>query len=298
MLIHIVAPGETIYLLARTYSIPVQRIISDNGLMYPYFLAVEQALIITQPAQIHTVKEGETPYSIAKERGISVQELYQNNPELSFGAPLFANQILVIRFRAQKTRPLSTNGYAYPHVNRHLLRRTLPFLSYLSIFSYGMREDASLIPVEDSELLAYARSYHVLPVLVLTSLDENGTFSSSLLQKLLQNTSFQNTILDQLIQIMLEKGYRGLDSDFEYIPREDATAYISFLENARDRLHKNGLFLHCALAPKTEANQLGLLYEGHNYREIGAVSDRVSLMTDEWSYTYVCTCYLQSIQAL
>lgn len=292
MIIHIVAPGETIYQLARTYSISVQRIISDNGLMHPYTLVVGQALIITQPAEIHSVKSGESPYSIAIQYGISVQELYQNNPELSFGAPLYPNQVLVIRFEGQKIRALSTSGYAYPFVNRQLLRRTLPFLTYLSIFSYGMKEDGSLIPVDDSELLAYARTYQALPVLVLTSLDESGVFSTELVHKLLQDSAFQNTVLEQLIRIMLEKGYRGLDSDFEYIQKEDASAYVAFLKNARDRLHENGFFLHVALAPKTEANQPGLLYEGHNYHEIGAVADRVLLMTYEWGYTYLHISYL------
>lgn len=98
MIIHVVARGETIYLLARTYSVSIQRIISDNGLFFPYHLVVGQALIITQPAEIHTVIEGESPYSIAIDQNISVQELYQNNPELASGDPLYPSQLLTIRF--------------------------------------------------------------------------------------------------------------------------------------------------------------------------------------------------------
>lgn len=286
MIIHIVAAGDTIYLLARTYSTSVQRIISDNGIMYPYTLVIGQALIITQPAKIYTVKAGESPYSIAVDNGISVQELYQNNPELSFGQPLYPNQQLVIRFWGQKVRTISTNGYAYPFVNRQILRRTLPFLTYLSIFSYGIHSNGNLIPPDDSELLDYARTYQALPVFVLTSLDENEVFSSALVHKLLQDITFQNKLLDQIIQTMLEKGYRGLDSDFEYIPKEDASAYVAFLKNAKLRLKEHGFFLHSALAPKTSDDQPGLLYEGHLYDEIGAICDRVLLMTYEWGYTY------------
>jgi spore germination protein len=259
--------------------------------MHPYTLVVGQALIMTQPETIHTVKAGESPFSIAVKYGISVQELYQNNPELSYGAPLYPNQVLVIQFQGQKLRTLSINGYAYPFVNRQVLRRTLPFLTFLSIFSYGMTADGNLISVDDAELLSFARTYQALPVLVLTSLDETGRFSSVLVKRLLEDMTYQNQILDQIIQVMLAKGYRGLDSDFEYIPKENASDYISFLENARSRLEQYGMFLHTALAPKTSADQPGLLYEGHNYREIGAVCDRVLLMTYEWGYTYVCLRY-------
>lgn len=41
-----------------------------------------------------------------------------------------------------------------------------------------------------------------------------------------------------------------------------------------------------ALAPKTSADQPGLLYEGHDYAALSANADAVLLMTYEWGYTY------------
>lgn len=286
MLIHIVKAGDTLYRIALLYHVPVSRIISDNGLFYPYTLVIGQALIIVQPDVMHTVRSGESPYSIATRYGITVQELYQNNPELADRTPIYTGQILTISFQGKKERTLSINGYAYPHVNRYVLRRTLPYLSYLSIFSYGMRQDGTLLQPDDEELIQLARIFQAQPVLVLTSIDESGTFSSANTIRLLSDLSFQNKVLSNLIQIMLQKGYRGLDSDFEYIPVEEAEAYVAFLENAHRQLSEVGLFLHCALAPKTSSEQSGLLYAGHRYHEIGAASDRVLLMTYEWGYTY------------
>jgi spore germination protein len=51
-------------------------------------------------------------------------------------------------------------------------------------------------------------------------------------------------------------------------------------------MRQNGFFLHTDLAPKTSANQQGLLYEAHDYPAIGGISDMVLLMTYEWGYTY------------
>jgi len=286
MIIHIVTQGETLYQIAHTYSSSVQRIISDNGLIYPYLLAIGQALIISRPAEIHLVKTGETPDSIALAYGISLLELYQNNPELTSEAELYPHQSLVIRFQNPQKRTLFTNGYVYPHVNRHLLQRTLPFLSYLSILSYGMKDDGSLIPLDDFELLTYAQIYQALPVFVLTFPNKTGTL---LTQKFLENINFQNTILDQIIQMMIEKGYRGFASNFTDIPKNTFDAYKSFLENLRIRLQNHGLFLHATLPLKREGNPSGLHSDQQNYHELSTLCDHTSLMTYEWDYTYVHT---------
>lgn len=47
-----------------------------------------------------------------------------------------------------------------------------------------------------------------------------------------------------------------------------------------------GYTLSVALAPKTSADQPGLLYAGKDYRALGAAADSVLLMTYEWGYTY------------
>ena len=93
-------------------------------------------------------------------------------------------------------------------------------------------------------------------------------------------------MLDQLLQVMLEKGYLGLDVDFEYVEERDKEAFFHFLGRARERLHQDGFFLHVDLAPKTYAQQPGLLYAAHDYSVIGAIADSVLLMTYEWGYAY------------
>ena len=85
---------------------------------------------------------------------------------------------------------------------------------------------------------------------------------------------------------MLEKGYRGMDIDFEYVLPQDADAYARFVQTAADRLRDAGYFTVVSLAPKTSADQPGLLYEAHDYAALGAAADYAFLMTYEWGYTY------------
>ena len=79
-MIHVVSEGDTLYKIAKQHQISLQRIISDNGLHYPYTLAVGEALLILKPRQIHVVMAGDTIYSIARRFGITEEELLQRNP--------------------------------------------------------------------------------------------------------------------------------------------------------------------------------------------------------------------------
>lgn len=286
MLIHVVRSGDTLYNIARRYGTSVSRIITDNGLGQNQLLVVGQALIITLPAVTHTVVSGDSLFSIAAAHGLTVWELMQRNPELITNQTIRPGQRLTISFRGQGNVEITIFGYAYPHIQRDILLRALPYLTYLAVFSYGYTESGALIPVNDSELIRLAYQYGAAPVLVLSSIGEDGGFSSAKASMLFSDSDLQNTVLDNVISVMLEKGYVGMDADFEYVKKEDAQGYFAFLEKAAARLHANGFFLNVDLAPKTSANQPGLLYEAHDYSRIGAIADSVLLMTYEWGYTY------------
>lgn len=50
------------------------------------------------------------------------------------------------------------NGYSYPTVKRDVLDWWLRRLTWLSSFSYGMRQSGELINLEDEELIAAAKA--------------------------------------------------------------------------------------------------------------------------------------------
>lgn len=284
MIIHIVEPGDTVVGLARRYGVSAARIISDNAISGD--LVVGQALLILFPETVHTVAPGDTLSSIARRYGISVYELMQDNPYLAENQNIQPGDTLVISFSEPKRRTARFNAYAYPFIDRSVLLHALPFLTYLTIFGYGFTPEGELIDIEDEPLIDLAYQYGVAPVMLLSSITESGGFSSARASQLFNDPELQNTVLDNVIAVMLEKDYVGLDLDFEYIPADDRAAFTAFVENAVSRLSPYGFFVNTDLAPKTSDTQPGLLYEAHDYAALGAASDRVFLMTYEWGYTY------------
>ncbi len=284
--IYEVKEGDTVSSIARAFGINTQRLVADNGLERPDRLALGQALIILQPEIIYTTRPGDTLISVAESFGITVEQLLRNNPFLTSEPILLVGRELTISFEDKPQQTMRINGYAYPFIPIPLLRRELPFLSTLTIFGYGFTDDGELIAPDDEPLLAQAREFNVAPVLLLSSLTEEGNFSSERASMLFREPLLQSTVLNELVAVMERKGYRGLDIDFEYVRAEDEDAFLVFISNAVELMHENGYFVNVDLAPKTSASQQGLLYEAHDYPAIGALADTVLLMTYEWGYTF------------
>ena len=288
MIIYTVKEGDSVYSIAKKNSTTPSRIITDNNLENPQKLSIGQTLVLLYPTLTYTVRGGDTLNSIANAYGVSLNQLWRNNPQLAGGNYIYPGQILNIAYETPPLGTVKTNGYAYPYIDRSVLRTTLPYLTYLSIFTYGIRPDGTLIPPTggDSELIALAREYGTTPLMMLTSLTEEGTFSNELVAQILQNEALADQVIENTMSVLREKGYGGLDVDFEYIPAEYREAYPAFLNKLHERLTPEGYVLFASLAPKNSAEQRGLLYEGHDYGAVGEAVDYTLLMTYEWGYTY------------
>ena len=183
-----------------------------------------------------------------------------------------------------KLGTFAVNGYAYPNIDLRVLRKTLPYLMYLSVFSYGFDRMGRILPQNADLLTRMARQYGVRPLLVLTTLGEDGQFSGERAHQLFQDQAARGALIENLAQTIASQGFAGVDIDFEYIPPEDAAAYAAFVRDVRARLEPPGYTVLVALAPKTSAEQRGLLYEAHDYRALGEAANNVLLMTYEWGY--------------
>ena len=282
MTIHVVRPGETIAAIAQNYGVDPIRLAADNTVPTSGALAVGQTLVLRFPRTVHVVRPGDTLTAIAQDYGVTVRQLWRNNWNLGGESALLPGQTLVISYFGEPLGTAECNGYAYPFIGRELLHAQLPYLTDLTPFTYGITETGSLLPLADDTLLSAARTRGVRPVLHLSTLTESDQFDTARAARLLTDFPMQEHLIDQVLQTVSLRGYAGVDVDFEYLPGALAQEYAAFLSRLRRRLTSQGRFLWAALAPKTNAAQPGLLYEGHNYAAVAAASDAVLLMTYEW----------------
>jgi len=286
MNIHIVQPGETLYAIAGRYGVDPELLRQANGVPVDGALAVGQTLVVQQVRTFHIVQPGETLSSVARQYGISLRTLYRNNFWLEGSPAVLPGDTLVIAYAGENLGGTFTNGYAYPFIRRELLSSTLPYMSQLTPFTYGIDAEGGLLPLDDAMLLSEARRLGTAPLMHLSTLTEDDRFSSERAVMVLTDGALRARLVEQIAETIAAKGYRGLDVDFEYIPAGQREDYARFIRELRGRLAPGGLPVVVALAPKTNARQRGLLYEAHDYALLGAAADFVLLMTYEWGYTY------------
>ena len=230
--IHVVQPGDTMYQLAQQYGVPMERLLQDNQLPNPSHLVVGQTIVVQYPELTHTVLPGDSLYSIAQMHNTTVAQLLRSNPALQGRDLIYPGQHIVVKYASRPRGPLTVNAYAYPYIDRDLLRATLPYLSQLTPFSYRFDED-DLIPLRDEALVNAALQSRVAPILHLSNLDERERFSAELAHELLEDEEDQEELIQEILRTIDRKGYRGVDVDFEYVRGEDADSYARFLARLR-----------------------------------------------------------------
>lgn len=239
--------------------------------------------------EIYVVRPGDSVDSIAAQTGAGAEQIIRDN-QLVYPYELAVGQALLInRYVRNASGVISVSGYAYPFISPWVLEQTLPYLTELPIFSYGFTMEGELLPPgygEDEWMIAEALRFGTLPVLTLTPFGPDGNFNNQLIHSVVNNDVYTDRLIQELLELMNLKGYQGVDIDFEYILVQDRDAFTAFVWKVADAMRAAGYHTSVALAPKSSADQKGLLYEGKDYRALGEAADHVLLMTYEWGYTY------------
>jgi len=282
MLIYTVRAGDSVYQIARSHNVTPAAIVKANGLQAPDHLVAGQALIIPSAFRDHIAAAGDTMFRIAQRFGVTLRALIEANPQITNPNAIRVGQRIYLP--RMSLGELVVNGYCYPTIDDGVLARTLPHMSMLCVFSCQVDAEGNLKPMQnDQRVVNKAKSMNVRPMLVITNLDDSG-FNPDIARAVLLSPEKQAKVLGQAMAIIKEKGYGGLDVDFENVPRDARQGLNDFLARARTLLHAQNLLLSSAVPPLTRDNQPGLLFEGFDFAAQGEYNDYVTLMTYEWGY--------------
>lgn len=243
--------------------------------------------------EIYIVRPNDTVDTIADSHGISAQAIIYDN-QIPYPYPLAVGQALLLSndnppaSESNERYSVFAGGYAYPFISQWVLEQTLPYLSDLFIFSYGFTPEGELIApaLDDTFMITTAKSFGVAPILTLTPFGPTGQFSNYLISQVVNNETAKQQLIQNLIFQIRERGFEGVDVDFEYILPEDKIPFVNFVRDIRTAVNELGYPVSVALAPKISDDQPGLLYEGKDYGLLGEAADSVLLMTYEWGYSH------------
>lgn len=279
-IIHTVAPGETLWSIAQTYKTTVPAIAQRNNISNANQIYIGRKLYISAPR--YRIKLGDTLQGIARRYGVSLQSLLKANA-ITNPNMITPGTVLIIPITKKPETYVNAFIYEFEKPVAPIVREVGRNLTYLSPFAYRIKEDGSLEQIKDDSAISAAISEKVVPMMAITNFTSTE-LGGNLAHKVLESRSIQLTLLSNMLNIMIAKGYKGVNIDFENVLPGDRQLYNGFLQLAVARLHARGLFVSTSLAPKTSATQTGTLYEAHDYEAHGRIVDFVVLMTYEWGY--------------
>jgi len=282
MVIHVVQQGETIESIANIYGITEADLIRDNGLENTYSLVVGQSIVIAIPEIVYTVKEGDSLTGIAEAFNVSIMQLLMNNPFLSDREYIYPGETIVISYN--KISNITLHGNTTPYIDESVLRKTLPYLTYLSILNYTATNEGEIISYsDDSQIIEIIKSYGVVPLLLLTTLTFTGKANIEIEFDLLLNPDFQNSYIQNLLNILRIKGYKGVNISFQYINVSNIQYYNSFFTLITERLNKEGYLVFVTVDPNLSNIGADISFERVDYSILDQLSQSIIFMNYQWA---------------
>ena len=237
---------------------------------------------------IYIVRAGDSVWSIARAHGVTPDAIVDaNGLRQPYVNQLVIGQALIIPAgpAPAKFGEIVVNGYARPNAREDGLAEALPRSSMCSVFSCYATSNGDLIPMRNDErVVELVKAAGVRPFMVITNLDPGGGFNTQTARALLNNPAARTRLLENCVRLMREKGYTGLDVDFENVPRDARDGLNAFLAQARVYMHDEGWLLSSAIESMVMDNQPGLIFEGFDYAAQGKYNDFVTLMTYDWGH--------------
>lgn len=294
MIIHVVQPGETIKSISDYYKIPVDRLILENGITNPGNLAIGQTIVIVQPETLYIVQAGDTLDSIAAQHGVTSMEILRNNPYLSDREFLYAGESIVISYQTNKTRTIATSGYTFAYIDKPVLIKTLPFLTYLTIFNYRATSEGEIITIaDDADVIQLAKNYGVAPMMFISTISEEGTITREVTRNILNNSSVQDRLFDNILQMIKTKGYYGVNMYIEDITPDNIDSIVETIKKASAIFRSEGYRVLVTTTPIMNIQGPIVSFEKLDYSRLSGYVDGILFASYDWArlYSYPSSIY-------
>lgn len=282
--IYVVQPNDTIYSIATKFGVSVTKLIKDNEIEESLQLVPGQTIVIVYPKQTYIVQDGDTLESIAKAYSVSVLQLLRNNPSLS-NRNIYRGEEITISYNT--TGKMTTNGFVYPYIDKNILRKTLPSLTYVTIYNYKVIKNGEIISYfDDSETIKISKEYGTIPLLMVTSLSLQGESDIDTANSILSNNEYQQNVVKNIIEIIKTKGYLGINMIFDYMNTNTQYLHKNYITNILNGIEREGYLLFVTINPITQYMSSKFTFENVDYSILSPFVNGITFLQFIWGVNY------------
>lgn len=269
----------TPYTIGKKYGISVDQIRAVNGVktanIVPGF-----ALLL--PLYEYTVQPGDTLSSIAKRSFISLAQLRTANPSARPNSLQPGMKLTIPDISNYLAGTLSYYVVRSPELDRKIINDFAPYASSISLFRYRVGPNGDIVnQLNDLEAIETTWENRVTPLATITNLTPEG-FSTEVTSVILNNPTARTNLVNNIFQLVDQRGYGGVNIDFERVAEADRDLYTGFLRQLRDRLVPAGYAITVAVPAKTSEDIPWL--KGYYFGGIGSVVNYMFIMAYDWHH--------------
>lgn len=277
MYIAVVGQGETLAEVAARTGVTAEQLVAANRLP-SQAVTTGQALLV--PSTRYVAQRGDSLWRIAELSGVPVEVLRRANPGAD--RALYPGRPLRIPVPAkQRAEVIGYLPLTDPGVTAEDIAPWAKDLTWVAIFSHLITQEGDLPPINDTAAIRATYAAGAKPLMSIANMEAGGAFSPEIARAIITDKGVREKVIDGILRIVNDKGYAGVDSDIENIPRELRAGYVDFLRELKARL--DGKHLNVAVPPKYDEYTFGYA-RGHDYAGIGRVADRVYIMNYEFHW--------------
>ncbi|HWI65480.1 MAG TPA: glycosyl hydrolase family 18 protein [Symbiobacteriaceae bacterium] len=272
-----VRPNESLADVALRTGVTAEQLVSLNGLPSQ---AVTRGQALLVPSNRFVAQQGTSLWRLAEISGITLERLSRANPGAA--RALYPGRTLRIPEPIQQRAEVI--GYlpiTDPGVNAEDITPWARQLTWVAIFSHLITEEGELPPLNDAAAIRATYAAGARPLMSIANMEPGGAFSPEIARTIITNAEIRERVIANILRTMEAKGYAGVDSDIENIPRDLRAGYVNFLRELKARLGNRPL--NVAVPPKYDETTFGYA-RGHDYQGIGQVADRIYLMNYEFHW--------------
>ena len=279
MFFHEVQTGESLFTISKRYGISIDGIHRVNGLVETNIVP-GQALLV--PLYTYIVQLGDTLFEIARKSFLSLEQLTNANPTVNPSALQPGMRLKIPDISNYLASTLSFYVIRSPELDRALISDFAHYSTSISIFEYHIASNGDVAnTLNDFTAIQTTWNYHVRPLVTITNLTPEG-FSPELVHQVLNSPTARTNLVNNISYLVTNRGYGGVNIDFERVMAEDRDLFTGFLSELRDRLQPLDRTLTIAVPAKTNEEIPWL--RGYDYGGIGSVVDFMFIMAYDWHH--------------
>ena len=158
-------------------------------------------------------------------------------------------------------------------------------LNMISVFNYNFTIDGKIQLVDQNQqnTIDYAKCNNIVPLAVIHNIS-NGNFNQELLHNVLVNPQKRSTLINNILMMLTEEGFLGVNIDFENIQRTDKDLYSEFIQELKDTLTKYGYITTISVPAKTSSSYTSSWNYAFDYEKLGSIVDYFIIMAYDEHY--------------